>query len=97
MRYSRQSEKWADQPRWLTALRETTLFGATVESSHDSAVRLPAETVLGLERTRATYLSFRRDDQVGFAADLAALLADRPHIDLVQDTFLAMAPKASSR
>jgi len=96
MRYSRQSEKWADQPRWLTGLRETTLFGTPIESSHDSPVRLPAETVLGLERTRATFLSFSKHDQVGFAADLAALLADRPYIDLVQDTFLAMAPKASS-
>jgi SAM-dependent methyltransferase len=96
-RYSRPSETWAGQPAWLTALRETTLFGETVEASHARALRLPVETVLGVERTRATFLSYSKQDQAGFTADLRALLAVRSHIDLVQETFLAMAPAAGSR
>ena len=55
------------------------------------------ETVLGVERTRATFLSYSKQDQAGFTADLKALLAVRSHIDLVQETFLAMAPAAGSR
>ena len=96
-RYSRPSETWAGQPAWLKALRETTLFGETVEASHASTRRLPVETVLGVERTRATFLSYSKQDQAGFTADLRALLAVRSHIDLVQETFLAMAPVAGSR
>ena len=90
--YSRQRGKRDGKPAWLTALRETPLFGETVETSHTKALRLPAETVLGVESTRATFLSYPEQDQVRFAADLKALLEPSPHIDLVQETFLAMAP-----
>ena len=68
-----------------------------MEASHARALRLPVETVLGVERTRATFLSYSKQDQAGFTADLKALLAVRSHIDLVQETFLAMAPAAGSR
>ena len=95
-RYSRQSENWAGQPAWLTALRETTLFGETVQASHASTLRLPVETVLGLERTRATFLSYSKQDQAAFTGDLRALLPHSSRIDLVQETFLAMAPAADS-
>src|SRR5437660_11552260 len=50
VRYSRPTAEWADQPAWLTALRDTGLFGETVEASHPRALRLPAETVIGVER-----------------------------------------------
>jgi ubiquinone/menaquinone biosynthesis C-methylase UbiE len=95
VRYSRQTGKWADQPAWLTALRETRLFGETVEASHNRALRLPAETVVGVERTRATFLTYADEDQADFTADLKALLEPGSHIDLIQDSFLAMAPIAS--
>lgn len=91
MRYSRQSA-WAEQPAWLTALRETPLFGAPVEASQARATRLPAQTVLGVERTRATFLSYSQQDQADFTADLEALLEHGSRIDVVQETFLAMAP-----
>jgi ubiquinone/menaquinone biosynthesis C-methylase UbiE len=91
-RYSRQSGNWDGPPRWLTPLRQTRLFGQTVESSHTRTLRLPAETVIGAERTRATFLSFTGQDQADFTADLTALLEPGSHIDLVQETFLAMAP-----
>jgi ubiquinone/menaquinone biosynthesis C-methylase UbiE len=92
IRYSRQSQEWAGQPAWLPALREADLFGRTVEVGHTRALRLPAETVIGVERTRATFLSYAELDQTGFTADLQALVESGTHIDLVQDTFLAMAP-----
>jgi len=86
-RYSRPSAHWA----WLAALRESELFGPTVEVSHSRTLRLPAETVIGVERTRATFLSFADSDQRNFTTDLTALLAPGSPVDLVQETFLAMA------
>jgi SAM-dependent methyltransferase len=97
MRYSRQTGKWADQPAWVTALRQTTLFGGTVEASHTRALRLPAQTVLGVERTRANFLSYSKQDQANFTADLKMLLEPSSHVDLVQETLLAMAPAATGR
>ena len=95
IRYSRQSGEWPGHPAWLTALRETELFGATVEASHTRPLRLAAETVIGVERTRATFLSYTEQDQAGFTADLKALLVPGSHIGLIQETFLAMAPTAA--
>jgi SAM-dependent methyltransferase len=56
--------------------------------------QLPAQTVLDLERTRATFLSFSERGQAGFTADLTELLGQGSHVDLVQETILAMAPAA---
>lgn len=95
MRYSRQTGPWPRQPAWVTALRETALFGGTVETRHTRALRLPAPAVLGLEQTRATFLSYSTQDQADFTADLRTLLKPSSHVDLVQDTFLAMAPAAA--
>ena len=93
--YSRQPGEWADRPAWLTALRDSRLFGETVEAKHSSALRLPAQTIIGVERTRATFLSYSKQDQANFTADLKALLEPGSHVDLVQETFLAMAPAIS--
>jgi hypothetical protein len=95
MRYNRrQAVKWTDQPAWVTALRQTTLFGWTVEASHTRALRLPAQRS-SVERTRATFLSYSKQDQANFTADLRMLLEPRSHVELVQETLLAMAPAAS--
>lgn len=88
-------EPGRDDAQWLRALRQTGLFGQTVEASHSRALRLPAETVIGVERTRATFLSYSEPDQADFTADLTAVLEPGAHIDLVQETFLAMAPAAA--
>jgi ubiquinone/menaquinone biosynthesis C-methylase UbiE len=95
MRYGRQNGKWADQPAWLPALRQTTLFGGIVEASHTRPLRLPVQTVMGVERTRATFLSYSKQDQANFTADLRTLLEPSSDIDLVQETFLAMATAAT--
>ena len=94
MRYSRQAG-WNDQPAWLAALRETPLFGETVEARHETALRIPAETVAGVECTRATFLSYGEKDQAGFTTDLRKLLESNSHVALIQETFLAMAPVRS--
>jgi hypothetical protein len=53
------------------------------------------QTVLGVERTRATFLSYSEQDQAGFTADLSTLLEPGSHVDLVQETLLSMAPAVS--
>jgi ubiquinone/menaquinone biosynthesis C-methylase UbiE len=94
MRYSRQTA-WADRPAWASGLRESSLFGEPVEARHIKALQLPAETVIGVERTRATFLSYSEQDQAGFTADLRALLTPGSQVDLAQETLLAMAPVTS--
>jgi ubiquinone/menaquinone biosynthesis C-methylase UbiE len=94
-RYSRQVTGWSDQPGWLAVLRETTLFGETVEAHHERTLRLPGETVAGVECTRATFLSYSEKDQAGFTADLNELLESSSRVDVIQETFLAMAPVCS--
>lgn len=97
VKYSRRAEPWADRPAWAAGLRETTLFGEPVEARHTRALRLPADTVLGVERTRATFLSYREQDRAGFTADLRALLKPSSHVELAQETLLAMARVAGQR
>jgi ubiquinone/menaquinone biosynthesis C-methylase UbiE len=91
VRYGRQAVEWAGQPAWLEALRQSGHFGPTVEASHSAALRLPAETVTGVERTRATFLSYAAEDRANFTAELTALLAPGSYIELTQGSFLAMA------
>jgi ubiquinone/menaquinone biosynthesis C-methylase UbiE len=92
VRYSRQAGTWSDGPSWLPALRANGRFGDTVEMTHAAALSLPVEAVIGVERTRATFLSYAEQDQVDFTADLTALLEPGSYLDLVQESFLAMAP-----
>jgi len=94
MRYSHRTMNPAGLPAWVTALQETALFGETVELLHARALTVPVQTVLGVERTRATYLSYSEQDKAGFTADLSVLLEPGSHVDLTQETFLAMAPVA---
>jgi SAM-dependent methyltransferase len=92
IRHSHQNAPWADQPAWLAALQETSLFGPAVEATHTRALQFPAQTVMGVERTRATFLSYSKQEQASFTADLGKLLQPTTHIDLVQETFFAVAP-----
>jgi SAM-dependent methyltransferase len=94
-RYSRRPVRASYQPIWVTGLRDTALFGEPVERRHTSPLRLPAAAVIGLERTRGTFLSYSEQDQEAFTADLSALLEPGSHVDLVQDTLLSMASKVT--
>lgn len=85
----------AYEPPWVTALRDTELFGEPVELRHTGVLRLPVQAVIGVERTRASFLNLSEREQAQFTADLTALLEPGSHVDLVQDTLLSMAPKAA--
>jgi len=95
IRYSRRTVRAADLPAWVAGLRETVLFGEPVELRRTDPLRLPATAVIGLERTRATFLSYSEQDQADFTADLSALLEPGSQVDAVQVTLLSMAPKAA--
>jgi hypothetical protein len=45
-----------------------------------------------VECTRATFLSYDETNQEGFVTDLKKLLEPSSEVDLVQETFVAMAP-----
>jgi len=92
MNYNREKTHWTERAPWATPMRETPLFGEVVEVTHELSLSLPADMVLGVECTRATFLSYEETDQEGFVADLKKLLEPSPEVDLVQETFLAMAP-----
>jgi hypothetical protein len=51
--------------------------------------------VIGVERTRATFLSWAEQDRANFTAELTALLEPGSHIELIQNNFLAIAQRAS--
>jgi 2-polyprenyl-3-methyl-5-hydroxy-6-metoxy-1,4-benzoquinol methylase len=94
-RYSRRVVRASYEPIWVTGLRDTPLFGEPVELSHASPARLSAADIIGLERTRATFLSYSEQEQDAFTADISALLEPGSHVDLVQDTLLSMASTAA--
>jgi trans-aconitate methyltransferase len=91
VKFSPTGAEWLPSPPWAQTMRESGLFGAVVEASHTQALSLPAETVLGVETTRATYLSYDPPRQRSFAADLERLLRPTPTVELTQETSLVMA------
>ncbi len=76
-KYNPSQAKWAPGAPWAEPLRDTDLFGTVVEGTHEQPLELPARTVLGVECTRATYISFNGAAQQGFASDLEEVLG--PH------------------
>jgi hypothetical protein len=94
MKYSRETIVWTPRAPWAEALRETHLFGEVVEATHERPLTLPAATVVGVECTRATFLSYSNTDRELFRAELEVLLEPTPTVELVQQTYLAMAPIA---
>lgn len=66
-------------------------FGPPVERSVSQPMVLPAETVIGVETTRATFLSWPEHTRRRFAGDLRHLLPPHADVHLTQETSLAMA------
>jgi ubiquinone/menaquinone biosynthesis C-methylase UbiE len=79
------------KPAWAETIIQSDLFADVVEASHSYRVSLPAQVVLGVECTRATFLSVDESERAAFVADLRALLGSAPQVDVRQETFLAMA------
>ena len=75
----------------VTALEDSGFFGELVEARDDEPLTLPVEQVIGVELTRATYLSYEPARQAEFAARLGALLKGQTTVSLTQETALHMA------
>jgi hypothetical protein len=70
----------------------TGLFGEPVEKTHAEPISLPAEVVVGVESTRATFLSWDTDARRDFAQQMRHHLRGHPNVALTQQTTLTMAP-----
>ncbi len=90
---SEQGEVWT-RPRTPTAADLTGAagwFGPPIERSHEQRIVLPAQTVIGVETTRAIFLSWPEHTQQDFADDLRRHLKHGADVHLTQQTWLAMA------
>lgn len=90
--HSPEKIEWTPEPPWAEPLRQSQFFGDVVEMTHEKHLWIPAQTVLGVECTRATYLDYDQSTRQSFAAELRAVLNTTPMVNLLQETFLAMAP-----
>jgi hypothetical protein len=66
------------------------LFGPPVERSYSEPIVLPVQTVIGVETTRATFLSWPAHVQQDFASGLRHRLQHPADVHLTQQTSLAM-------
>ena len=73
------------------------MFGSPVERSHSQRITLPAQTVISVETTRATFLSWPGHVRQGFTDGLHSLLGEQAEVPLTQETSLVMAPVLSGR
>jgi SAM-dependent methyltransferase len=86
-------DAWARPPRPPAAdlTGAAGLFGPPLERSYSQPIVLPAQTVIGVETTRATFLSWPAPTQQDFAADLRRRLQHSADVHLTQQTSLAIA------
>jgi ubiquinone/menaquinone biosynthesis C-methylase UbiE len=66
-------------------------FGPPAERSYSEPIVLPAQTVIGVETTRATFLSWPPHTQQDFTSELRRRLQHCADVHLTQQTSLAMA------
>jgi SAM-dependent methyltransferase len=67
------------------------LFEDPVERTDDQRMVLPAETVIGVENTRATVLTWPEHVRHSFTDELRGYLRSQPEVHLTQQTSLTMA------
>ena len=96
MKHNPAGGEWLPTPPWSETMRESGWFGTVREASHRQPLSLPAEIVLGVETTRATYLSYDHARQQSFATELQLLLQPTPTVALMQETSLVMAAVRAS-
>jgi ubiquinone/menaquinone biosynthesis C-methylase UbiE len=73
-------------------ITSTGLFGQAFEKAHAERISLPAQVAVGVECTRATFLSWDADVRRGFTEQVRSHLSGLPSMDLTQQTRLTMAP-----
>jgi ubiquinone/menaquinone biosynthesis C-methylase UbiE len=73
------------------AIAGTGLFGTAIHKTHTQRIVRPAETVVGVENTRATSLSWPDDIRREFTEQLRQHLRSQTKVQLTQETSLTMA------
>jgi 2-polyprenyl-3-methyl-5-hydroxy-6-metoxy-1,4-benzoquinol methylase len=85
---------WVRRPQNLGAteiIADTGLFGTPVRKRHTQRIVRPAETVIGVENTRATSLSWPDGARRDFTAELREQIGSATQVHLTQETTLTMA------
>jgi ubiquinone/menaquinone biosynthesis C-methylase UbiE len=72
-------------------ITSTGLFGHPLEKTHAERISHPAEVVIGVESTRAMFLSWDPDARLDFTDQMRRHLYGLPSVDLTQQTTLTMA------
>ena len=85
---------WHRRPSDPEVVSATGLFGPPVCWSDSLRAVLPAREVIALESTRGTFLSWPRENQRRFTANLRQLLDSQPAVPLTRRTSVTMAPVA---
>lgn len=82
---------WERRPSDPQAIAATGLFGTPACLADRRQAIVPPGDVIGLEGTRATFLSWPHDTQRHFASELRQLLESQPAVHLTRHTSLTMA------
>jgi len=84
---------WVRQPQFADpeVITGTGLFDTPVRKTHAQRIVRPAETVIGVENTRATSLSWPDDIRREFTEELRHHLRSQTEVQLTQETSLTMA------
>jgi ubiquinone/menaquinone biosynthesis C-methylase UbiE len=82
---------WERRPSDPEVIAATGLFGTPTWLTDRERTTMPAGTVIGLERTRATFLSWPDDIQRHFTEDLGMLLEVPSAVRLTRHTSVTMA------
>ena len=72
-------------------IADTGLFETAIHTTHTQRIVRPAETVVGVENTRATSLSWPDDIRREFTEQLRHHLRPQIEVQLTQETSLTMA------
>jgi ubiquinone/menaquinone biosynthesis C-methylase UbiE len=84
---------WVRQPHpgATEIVADTGLFETAIHRTHTQRIVRPAETVIGVENTRATSLSWPDDMRRDFTAELRHQIGSAAEVHLTQETSVTMA------
>jgi ubiquinone/menaquinone biosynthesis C-methylase UbiE len=82
---------WERRPSDPEAIAATGLFGTPACLTDTQQATLPADDVIALESTRATFLGWPHDIQRHFTGELRQLLEPQPAVHLTRHTSVTMA------
>jgi ubiquinone/menaquinone biosynthesis C-methylase UbiE len=79
------------KPADAEVIADTGLFEEPIHTAHAQPIARPAEAVIAVESTRATFLSWPEDVRRGFTEELRRHLRSQAEVRLTQQTSLTMA------